>query len=712
MIRIFLAIVVALLAGTSAFADPLNGLPAAGTVLPAHSTHTGYEVVVPVPGDAGYKKVEVSSSDPDIKQVITSISTTSPRTNAVRSLDIRIDEPALAQRLYSITLLVTPQLGEKFERDLQIQIPAVTIDPIPTLIIQREVWWFSVSKINPSHPEIWVSGVPSWLTGIRFQQKGDTDAITSPSGQITFSGPFNMEPKYSRRFFYPGDFRLDGDFPLGVTRGNVVVSADQLAAPMTFAFEVHTGLSKLYLIPVIILGLLLGLTTRRFLQSMVQINQKREAAVVLVSVIDKAIADRGDPKFRRAALAAKEKALAAARSNNMATIDAETSAAQADFNTAVNDFQTRDIDYQTHLKNLKSVTGAQWRAPASVKKKILDLQSDIAQLPLSPDIDDAEAKLRQWTIDLGNSLVGAERALRQNIGELTSPSQLASLTRIAGEQAATQFSQSANAASDAMNNAILAQEHGDSSPSLDLVAKSLQAMHGCAVDLQDALTDLGSAIDSTVTGWANAMAGKVQKDPQAWNAALAAARGFGATLHTNADGAQDLPKGLGTLLQETLAAVANAIARQDSSNNAVAQAAQQGMFAAAIAQLAPAGATAPAVAEGENLVGEPLEAFRPGRAPGIRRPRTAAEAVSYRIVPSSPVVTFDMVKDAIDRNLRFASWTQNVIYFALISAGGYVIFQERWIGFFSDFMTVFAWAYAIDITADAVTTVFQRLGGR
>jgi hypothetical protein len=90
---------------------------------------------------------------------------------------------------------------------------------------------------------------------------------------------------------------------------------------------------------------------------------------------------------------------------------------------------------------------------------------------------------------------------------------------------------------------------------------------------------------------------------------------------------------------------------------------------------------------------------------------SAPPPVAYTVPASAaptmvPVAVFAAMSH---RALQGAGIALSSIYAAVIAAGGYFLFADKWIGTPLDFATVFFWAYATDIGADAATAAVRGL---
>jgi hypothetical protein len=61
------------------------------------------------------------------------------------------------------------------------------------------------------------------------------------------------------------------------------------------------------------------------------------------------------------------------------------------------------------------------------------------------------------------------------------------------------------------------------------------------------------------------------------------------------------------------------------------------------------------------------------------------------------------------RHLETSGWLLTAIYAGVIAVGGYFLFADKWIGTPIDFASVFFWAFAIDIGADAAVTAAKAV---
>jgi hypothetical protein len=171
-IQLWVALAAIILAATSAGAEtPDKGLPAQGSAVSLKPTATGYQGRIDVSPDAGIADVKLKSSDAKIAQVLkftlekteTRLPPPAQITNQpsnqketdrpkVMLVVVSVNSGSVPQGSYPLTLVATAQDGAVIERELQLTVPAATIDVPDTLVIVREEWG---GDTTANEPQLW-----------------------------------------------------------------------------------------------------------------------------------------------------------------------------------------------------------------------------------------------------------------------------------------------------------------------------------------------------------------------------------------------------------------------------------------------------------------------------------------------------------------------------------------------------------------------------
>lgn len=680
-----------------------NGLPATGSIIPLHSTPHGYEAHVIVSPQQQYVTITGTSStikqDLIVTTVLSALQTTD-RIPVVREIDIAVNTPNLVQGQYDLTLTVTPKGRTAFEQPIWIQVPAVTIDPPQTLVIRRHLW--SPEWSTATSPQIWESSRHAGLTGVTVMQKGDTDAGGEPAGTLAFNKrAIAVEPGASARLKLGRDFTLDGDFPLGTAKGMLILQADQLATPVPFAFEVHSTIPTGYLLLALALGLGLGSLARKGLNNIFTASQQRQEAFALIAQIDRSVRVNKDGKFQADAAAARDLAVAAANGRDAATIGSGCKTAKDAFTAANDDLAARRNPLLLKTENLKGITSHSWHVPRAVMDCLTSIGTDLPVIGAATDIasTDRAVDVLLERLRVAVSAACASVYVQAEKFAAVGPT----LTKLASNAETAQFAQRLNDAKDA----VMAADPGVPPASLDQIKTALAALQSNLRKIEEATDDYTNAVEKQVKQWLNRLALRTMPAPAAWKNATDAVLVFCRRLRdaaANPDNSGDDFDDAGRLpdiIQRALI-----LQFPQGAEEAAINACKRGELSQTVDWLVQNLATPTSVEERPTVVKEILPHPLPemldigGRLPLFSPPE-------FHLVKAY-TAEFPEVEEARERlKARLSGAGIYSIYAAIIVSGGYFLFETKWVGQPIDFATAFFWAFAIDVGADAASSVIQ-----
>jgi len=216
------------------------------------------------------------------------------------ALEIVVDlTKAAAQGSYNLLIEATTGTMAPQTLELEIVHPTAKLMPIAPLVVEEvDCILRFCSDINGTPLIMSETSGLSRLTGITLKPLdffGESSQLVR--GSITFdNAPHTLAPRTSASITYT----LQGNFPLGITRGNAVISAPQLTDPLLVTFEVHKRLAPWYVLIVIAIGLLLGWVSRTRLQNEILLNEMRLKGCDLQAAIEHEIRHRTDADFQAA----------------------------------------------------------------------------------------------------------------------------------------------------------------------------------------------------------------------------------------------------------------------------------------------------------------------------------------------------------------------------------------------------------------------------
>jgi len=201
--------------------------------------------------------------------------------------------------------------------------------------------------------------------------------------------------------------------------------------------------------------------------------------------------------------------------------------------------------------------------------------------------------------------------------------------------------------------------------------------------------------------------------PAVWNAAIfavapAAVTAFTTFLSTLADH-PDVP-GLPVQLAKVHQAWSNALQKQFAAPNLVVQAQLDahdyiGATRAAFQQKTPGGAVAALAPGGPTGPGFMAPEFYRDTAGAAALPLYAIRTRFQTVATPAPAVATSVTDAA---TLRKDKMTQSLIIGLLLVVAGYGLQLSTFVGTFTDFSTLFFWAFALDLTVDQIGKVAKK----
>jgi hypothetical protein len=623
-----------------------------------------------------------------------------------RTIQIVLDPDQTRQAgTYDLYLNLQPTSAPGAGRlKIQLTRPAAAVDAIPKLIIDRT---FGCMGLCPdSHPPLRLTEntKKSGITISAVRPVTNASIGTEPvSGTLEFT-PQQPEVKPGEQVKL--DYRPAGRFGLGTATGTMRIDAPQLATPVAFDYEVRSRVHWIYIGITIVVGLIISYLVKVRLQQTIEFDQAHLDAAKLLERITQEAVRHADPAFSAAYRNELATLNAAMNGGNANDINTAKVALDTVWHTALQALAKRHQDQLDALDKLRDITNYDWLVPPAVSQAIVmarTAQAEVLQLIEGDNLTQADVQRRQTILDLGNRI--RTEALKWQTDQQQVLNGLA-------------------AATTGISTAILA-------PMAKPVTDLLAALHkvdattqlATPEQIQQTLSDLKFERTSVQQffDWlsntlqmeaATAEAQIPHPPPASWDAAIFAQAPAGVvafttflkTMPDHPDPAA-LPPQLATLSQ----AWNHALQSQFAALNALVQAQlevanyveatkvtlQQRTMAAAMAA-APGG-----------------PAGRAFTAPEFHRDPVGAAALPiyairtrFQTIAMAAPVLRTPVTDAA--KLRRDKMLQSLVLGVLLIVGGYGLQLSTFVGTFTDFSTLFFWAFALDLTVDQVGRVVKK----
>jgi hypothetical protein len=720
-----------------------KGLPTTGSSLTLAPTTEGYEVSFDVGFDENFSDLKVSSPDGalTLDPLVMKTEVTPVR---VKRVLVRVKGGKLSAKAYPLTIVAThkvkkddKEVPEPIERDVLLVVPSATLDTLATLVINRTcrtaviggacLW--TEADVDAKVPQLAETTRGGWITGIRISQKGVIDSGDAPAGTLEPTAAIeDVTPAVSHRSMeYGTNYTLKGNFPLGTVKGTLLIQADQLATPLSAAFEIRTRTTATLLLIALSLGLVIGWLTRSFLQGKHDLNQEKQKTFALLSLIDAALASTEDEKLNPALGEARRLANEAAqidKAGDIETLKTKTIDARNLFDAAQSALRASRAEADQAYSDTIGLLRAPWRVSERLATVVAKARADLeAMLPQRPknnmtkELETLDSKLADLLGLADEEVARYSTALAENAAviELFAPlmdpigaTTLGSLPKPEAKPGKTELPATRDKMLPALRAAL---EYLDESGSY----------------IDDSLKNAHTFVLAQISAWEQQLATAQILARRDWDKWLSDARELlrtvgetpknsGASIAQFGADCRRLTEKLSETLLEQV---------EEKDKVAVQERLTASTFASAVSKVEALTrrSVTSRVARGGSLEGrgaagnEAIVAVEPAErgnsqvqilvSGGTRN----VPDVAFGVAPSphSDAATTAILAAASRRTLEVTGFWLNLIYAAVIIAGGYWLFEESWIGTLRDFVVAFFWAFTTDIGADAATTAVKGL---
>jgi hypothetical protein len=586
-----------------------------------------------------------------------------------------------------------------------VTVPEARLRAVEKLIIKR-VWNFinwSEDTIIPLALE--ETSNAAFLTNVKVRpSRIATFANRQVNGQLDFLNPGDGRALDSATLMIPPgglltlDYKLGGDFPLGVVTGALEVNAPQLAAPLAVPFEVSSRLCRGYIFLFLALGLTISYLVKVRLQRAIDLGEARQQGAGVLERVQTELARRKDQKFKSALSQQIETFEALLKGEDSAPLSAASKQLDDLLRSELADLAKRHEEMQVKVDEFRLITENDWPLPVSLAAAIAEAKKkvDAAADDLRSDaIEDAQGKLETTRAELTKSLMDELPAWQSAVKNLLEHLTKATLGISATVQA--EFIKHAEPAKAALGAA-----------KFDDAAAKASAIRTL---LPEVVKERRLALDPLL--WlAQAMQAEANQTELLKKFNLPDASAIDNLKKKVGDfseflsGAADRPKGatetLPTTLGDIQAGWVNALTTQvPNAAPAVGQLVEERKYsdaASAVLKLLrdaqPANKVLgggpfqfashfPQWMTGADLL-PPIISFRSGSAFGPEPGPLAA------------------LKLRSAWETKRAKFWQTVIIGLLVALLGYITYQDKFVGDLTDFATIFFWAFGIDVSVDTL----------
>jgi hypothetical protein len=327
-----------------------------------------------------------------------------------RGVKVTVDSKELVRSgTYDVYLNLQPKSNADAPLKIQILHPAPWIAAIPKLILDRTYWFIGLGV--DTHPELFLHEVSkkSNLTNLIIDKVGNASIGIRPiGGTLHLSNPPRDVTAGSHKTI---EYTLANDFDLGTANGTMKIESDELIDPLgTFEFEVHSHAHWIYIGFTIAVGLICSCFLKVHLQQRLELDQARLDAQRLIDrVVDeeRRHADHFFVNTYRAKLDQLNTILTGTNPTNInnAKIDLDIV-----WRNAFQDLTKRHQDQLDALDKLRDVTNFDWLVPPAVSTAVLGIRamvSKVATLIEHDDLTTAERECRQAVMNLGDAVLQA-----------------------------------------------------------------------------------------------------------------------------------------------------------------------------------------------------------------------------------------------------------------------------------------------------------------
>lgn len=627
--------------------------------------------------------------------ILITVNTGKVRTAGVYNVQIRAlgpTDPAKPSELSALSF------------DVSLTLPAAKLAPVGTLLFEQ-VWGQPSCLSHPGLRKLFLSETAgkSRVTRIVAKQVDLVPANDNVSdGELHFATPPDIPPFGEARV----EPHLLGTFPLGVSRGTVKITAPELAEPVTVAIEVRAHRHPWLILLLIPGGLILGYLIRVGLQHQIERDQAKLKAADFGELLANEMRLHPDSVF----VAAVTKILNALRAATVKGIAADIIVAvtqgQDALKTAATELNSLRDRTNTLVTSIGALTGLGDSLPPGIARPLKEIDNIFA---------DAIGDLKRDAVTAAaEKLNGIPKHISDSIAEPVSNWQTGLdflLEELARENTLALLVRAETLPEITALRAVLASvsEPENDAEKLKTLVAAIHKTHGGAKNLATRLTLRSRARTGDIVDSLRALP---LPDPKALEELSSATDKFGqdlaACLQDPAASLAPLQKIFSTLDEAwEKALLAQIPAAEEGKKQNVRNHVKGRDYAAAAKDVEDVVPNPRVAAATEDAVSSP--------APGASETPELAlvpEMKRLMVVNTSPQagdvrVSIDPVRTLAE--LARAKAAQTLLVGVVTTALGYFLFQEKFIGTPGDMVSIFGWAFAIDLSVEALVQTARGL---
>ena len=284
---------------------------------------------------------------------------------------------------------------------LEIKLPAAEIKALEKVVVPQTR--FSPFPDDPVELSLTEVTGKVRLTDVKIDQTYPTGENVATSETVSFAPLAEIKPHTTGK----AKISLNGEIPLGTSTIAAMISAPQLEKPVFLSIEVQSRRAKWIIVLVMILGLVLGFVARIWTKQRVELDEARLKAIDAADTVEQALKSHPDAVFQER-VKLQLNALKALINNG--TIDAlnnQLTAVNQGLTDALKDLDVRRAGASTQLETLTRLAKNTATLPPGISDTSGINAADLQKARATFDLDNvagAQEVLQPLVADLGDRL--------------------------------------------------------------------------------------------------------------------------------------------------------------------------------------------------------------------------------------------------------------------------------------------------------------------